>query len=387
MKRCAALLAVVLCAAVVAGCSTTTTAGTPRTPGTTVGTTSTAGPGAPAYDDDASTVVIEVDAGHATVAGSRGTSTLRVYGDGRVERTADDGVGTERMKLDDAGVGMLLAAADRLGLLSDPDLGDVMISDVGTTSLTIRLRDRIVDLEVIGPGIKDVGSPSVEQARADFSTFLAQLWSLDGIGVAQPPRTVYPGTVAVSAVTDDGSSSDARWPLSSPARSVFAASSCALVSGRDVERLAALLAEQSKRSSGQYGTITVATGDAGVPALLLRVSLERPRCTPAPVEPTALPRLPWKADDRERSGQWHRWEADGALDRAADAHELPIDDPGHLSDYDFQYVSGTVDGAPVVDVVATPDDEHTGRDDMPAFVSRVDLIEAGPPVVTKTVRT
>lgn len=58
-----------------------------------------------------------------------------------------------------------------------------------------------------------------------------------------------------------------------------------------------------------------------------------------------------------------------------------------MSDYDFQYVSGTVDGAPVVDVVATPDDEHTGRDDMPAFVSRVDLIEAGPPVVTKTVRT
>lgn len=393
MRRLPALLGAVLCAAVAAGCSTSTTAGMPRTAGSgttgtqgTTGATATTGSEMPSYDDDASTVVIEVDAGYATVAGPQGSSTLRVYGDGRVERTADDGIGTVRSKLDDDGVGTLLAAADRLGMLSDPDLGDVMITDVGSTSLTIRLQDRIIELDVIGPGIEGVGSPSVEQARADFSTFVAQLWKLDGVGVAQPPRTVYPQTVAISGFTDDGSSTDVPWPLARPARSVFAASSCALVSGADVERLAALLTEQQQRPSGRDG-VTVATGDVGVPALVLHVSSEHPQCTPAPTERTPLPRLPWPADDRERSGQWQRWQADGALDRAADRYDLPIGDPGYLGDYEFEYVSGTVDGAAVVDVVATPDDEHLDRDDIPAFVSRVALSPADGPVVSKTVRT
>lgn len=387
MRRFPALLAAVLCAAVVAGCQPATTAGTPRMPGTSGTISSTTVPTAPTFDADSSTVVIEVAAGHATVAGPQGTSRLRVYGDGRVERSAPDGISTVRLKLDDTGVSTLLTAADRLGLLSDPDLGDVMITDVGSTSLTIRLQDRVVELDVIGPGIKGVGSPSVEQARADFSTFLAQLWSLDGVGVAQPPRTVHPHTVAISAFTDDGSSTDVRWPLARPARSVFAASSCALVSGADVERLAALLTQQQQRPAGRDGGVTVATGDIGVPTLVLTVSSEHPQCTPAPTGATALPRLPWPADHRERSGQWQRWQADGALDRAADQHDLPIGDPGYLGDYEFEYVSGTVGGAPVVDVVATPDEEHTGRGDMPAFVSRVDLSPADGPAVTRTATT
>ncbi|MEJ7651343.1 MAG: hypothetical protein WKF57_20215 [Nakamurella sp.] len=382
MRRRHPVLAVAVLFVALAGCSSPTTSGSPRTPDPHT----TGAPTAPQFDPAPSTVVIEVAAGRATVAGPQGTSRLRVYGDGRVERTAPDSIGTVRLKLDDDGVATLLAAADRLGMLSDPDLGDVMITDVGSTSLTIRLQDRTIDLDVIGPGIKGVGSPSVERARADFSAFVAHLWSLDGVGIAQPPRTQYPQTVVLSAFTDDGSSSDAPWPLADPARSVFAASSCALVSGADVERLAALLAEQ-QRPNGREGEVTVATGDLGVPALVLHVSSEHPQCTPAPMVRTPLPRLPWTADGRERSGQWQRWQADGALERAADQHTLGLGDPGYLDDYEFQFVSGTVNGTPVVDVIGTPDDEHAGRDDMPSFVTRVDLSPADGPVVTRTLRT
>lgn len=374
-----ALLATVVLAIAAVGCGAPTTSGSPRTPGPHT----TGAPTAPQFDPAPSTVVIEVAAGRATVAGPQGTSRLRVYGDGRVERTAPDGIGTVRLKLDGDGVATLLAAADRLGMLSDPDLGDVMISDVGSTSLTIRLPDRTIELDVIGPGIKGVGSPSVERARADFSAWVAQLWSLDGVGIAQPPRTQYPQTVAVSAFTDHDSSPGATWPLVDPARSVFAASSCALVSGADVKRLAGLLTEQ-QRSDGRDGDITVATGDVGVPTLVLHVSSEHPQCTPAPTVRTPMPELPWTADGREHAGQWQRWQADGALDRAGDRGAFPASD---LDDYELQYISGTVDGTPVVDVVGTPDDEHAGRDDIPAFVSRVDLSPADGPVVTRTLRS
>lgn len=327
--------------------------------------------------------MIEVAAGHPTVGGSQGTSRLRVHGDGTVERSAPDGIGTEQLTLDGDGVAALLAAADRLGMLSDPDLGDVMITDVGTTHLTVRLLDRTIDLEVVGPGITGVGSPSVERARADFSAFLQQLWSLDGIRIARPARTVYPHTVVLTASAERGSSSDPGWPLERPAHSVFAESSCVLVSGDEVPRLAALLTQQQQRPNARARGVSVATGEVGVPSLVVHVSAENPQCTPAPVKSTPLPRLPWPADDRERSGQWDHWQAKGALDRADRRGELPIPDLGY---YDLEYVSGTIDGVPVIDVVGTPDQDHAGRYDVPVFASRVVLSPAAGPVVSRTVR-
>lgn len=381
MRRHLARPALALLLSAVVGCSAPTTAGSPATSGP-AGSPSSHTPTAPSFDPEASTVVIEVAAGHATEGGSQGTSRLRVYGDGSVERTAPDGIGTEQLMLDDGGVAALLAAADRLGMLSDPDLGDVMITDVGRTSLTIRLVDRTIDLEVIGPGIAGVGSTAVQRSRSNFSALLAQLWSLDGVGIAQQPRTVYPRMVVVVASLARASSADASWPLTVPARSAFATTSCSLVSGSDVRRLATMLAEQQRRGSAQGGgPVTVATGDVGVPALLLRISSDYPQCTPAPVKPTPLPELPWPADDRARSGQWDHWLAIGALDRAERRGELPGPDLGY---YDLEYVSGSVDGVPVIDVVGTPDEEHAGREDVRGFVSRVDPSPATGPVVSRT---
>jgi len=42
-----------------------------------------------------------------------------------------------------------------------------------------------------------------------------------------------------------------------------------------------------------------------------------------------------------------------------------------------------VNGRQIIDVVATPDDDHSGRDDIPPMVARIDPDGADGPVLSK----
>jgi len=125
--------------------------------------------------------------------------------------------------------------------------------------------------------------------------------------------------------------------------------------------------------------IDVGTGERGPTVLTVQIGVDSRSC-PQPQAPQLIPdHLLFPAEQRRPAGVWERWRPDHALQQAARQDALPI---GDLDDYEFGYAAGSVSGKAVIDVLATPDAEHTGRSDFPGVVVRVDPNAAAGPTVT-----
>lgn len=100
--RISVVTSLVATAMVVSGCAISAVTGTP------VPSLSSA-PGTPTYDRSADAVLIALTESHTTVAGPQGSSSVVVFGDGRMVRTAADGVTSEELRIDETGVAELVS--------------------------------------------------------------------------------------------------------------------------------------------------------------------------------------------------------------------------------------------------------------------------------------
>lgn len=390
----ARLVPLVVAAIVSVGCTGGPAAGKPlptigsssieTTPGTTTTSGSPTG-GLPTGTG----VVILYRYQESTVAGAIGTWQTRVDADGSVIRTAADGVTSESLRTSPDDVQALVAQAQTLGLLDSPDFGDVQVSDVGDAELRITVDGRQISMSVHAPGMDDLGTAAQQQARAAFDTFTDRLAGLEGIRIADGPTPVIPKSITLRArpikVADLGSTDgeDRRWPMKTVAPKLFRAADCLAVSGADAAALLELVRTEAadkpiERHDGM-ALIDIATGERGPTVLTLQIGVDSRSC-PQPQAPQLVPDgLSFPAEQRRPAGVWERWMADHALLQAARQDALPI---GDLDDYEFGYASGSVSGKAVIDVLATPDAEHTDRSDFPRVVVRVDPNAAAGPTVT-----
>lgn len=351
----------------------------------------TSPPGTAVYDRSADAVVTALTESHITVAGPQGSTSVVVFGDGRTVRTAADGVTSEELRMDETGVAELVGTAQQRGLFDSPDFGDIQVTDTGSARLTLRAYGRQAELTIQAPGMMDDDGSRVAEARKAFSDFARQLFSLDGIKVVDGPTPVVPKSATVTAAPipfDRSVPSGARkWPLDAPAPTLFRTTDCIVLTGSRLPGLVELIRQRVKdqpvRQRAGAAIIEVPTGEPGPRTLSLGIDITGRPC-PQSAAPQPIPSdLPWPADARRIAGSWESWLAVDALQRAASARKLPIGDPGYLDDYQFVFVVGTVNGRQIIDVVATPDDDHSGRDDIPPMVARIDPDGADGPVLSK----
>ena len=364
------------------------------TPGSTAGTTGDGPTGTAAYDRSADAVLIALTESHTTVAGPQGSSSVVVFGDGRMVRTAADGVTSEEMRIDETGVAELVSTAHERGLFDSPDFGDIQVTDTGAARLTLRAYGQVVELTIQAPGMMDDDGSPVAEARKAFSDFAQQLSSLDGIKIVDGPTPLMPKSATVTAAPilfeHSEPSGVQKWPLDGPAPTLFRTTDCIVLTGGRLPSLVELIRQRGKdqpvRQRAGAAIIEVRTGEPGPRTLRLDIDITGGPC-PESAAPQPIPSdLPWAADARRIAGSWESWLAVDALQRAASARKLPIGDPGYLDDYEFVFVVGTVNGRQIIDVVATPDDDHSGRDDIPPMVARIDPDGADGPVLSKVAK-
>lgn len=374
-----------------AGCGIASVSGTPVPTSTPTGE----GPiDAATYDHSAGAVVIRLTSSYITVAGPQGSSSVVVFGDGRVVRTAADGVTSEELRIDAMGVAELLTTAHERGLFDGPDFGDIQVTDTGAAMLTLRAYGKEVELTIEAPGMMDSNGSRVAQARKAFSDFALHLARLDGITITDQPTPLVPQAATVIAAPipfgDSAPSRVQKWPLDSPAPALFRTTDCIVLSGNRVPRLVELIRQQGKdnpvRQHDGVAVIEVATGQRGVRILTLSIYITGRPCQKHAAPQVIPSNLPWPADARRIAGTFQSWLAMEAMQRAADARKLPIGDPGYLDDYEFVFVAGTVNARQIIDVVATPDEDHSGRDDIPPMVARIDPDGVDGPVLSKVAR-
>ena len=146
--------------------------------------------------------------------------------------------------LDDAEVGEIVLAAQDAGVGEDVDYGAPDITDLPTTTVTLRTEDGTEEASAYGLGFDDADSGvsgDQEEARRELSEFIDSL--LDRTGEPFDPAAYVVTSIASGAVGEGG----LRWPLE-PERFASGKRSevCTIVEGGDAEKLARAAADATE---------------------------------------------------------------------------------------------------------------------------------------------
>lgn len=264
------------------------------------------------------------------------------------------------------------ATADDLFALRD--FGDPGVTDMGWDELTLVTDGGVVEHHVYAPDWTDNLSSSQQEARASFAALVSAVTSLTGSDLTGAPTTYTPERLLVKGFSGAALSTEQAVTWSGPTglQDLIGAEGCAVLTGADLAAAVDLMAEANDRS-GQNSLAVLATGIEAPAHVQLRLQVLLPHDDGCPVLENREPLVePWPADDRAPATAWQRWIADQAVVAGAerDAFGPDASSTSDLTWYEYAYSTGTVDGAPVIDVVASPG--YGGERDPETFAVRVD---------------
>lgn len=349
--------------------------------GCTVAGAATVGPsGAPVpsgadhdFVHEGDTPVIVLDRTEAGVDGVRGRDTVQVFGDGTVIRSGGRAFGYETLTLAIGGVETLVADADRLGLLVDPDFGEPGISDTGWDTVRFAFRHSLIDLRVYAPGYHGNLTSAQQEARAGYATFVSRVDSLIGIPLQHTVSPYTPAHLLVLADRvapvkpgDDERPTPVAWPLNGTPAALLDGASCAEVSGSDAARMLRVASQNTFRPS-----VDVVSGLTVPERLRLTLQIRLPGESGCPG--TNVSTMPVPGAGLRPASAVERWVAADAVDRAADAGRFGPDaaNRARVSHYSLQSWTTTGSGPVVVEVTGRP---YSDRGKDPAgFTLRVEV--------------